>query len=68
MTAPEHIVNREAELRCVIADLTEQVREREAVLKQALSALEIVQADVSTTPNAYESQRQAIAAIKEILK
>ena len=37
------------------------------VLKLALEALETVVADVKTTPTAYEVQRQAIAAIKEVL-
>ena len=35
------------------------------MMKQWLEALECVMADVKTTPNAYEEQRQAIAAEKE---
>lgn len=33
-------------------------------MKLALGALETVVADVTTTPNAYETQRQAIAALR----
>jgi DNA-directed RNA polymerase alpha subunit len=35
--------------------------------QKALEALEIVQADVKTTPNAYETQRQAITTLKAAL-
>jgi hypothetical protein len=41
-----------------------ELRRQEAVNKQLLEALELVMADVKTTPNAYEAQRQAIAAAK----
>jgi len=34
------------------------------MMKQWLEALECVMADVKTTPNAYEEQRQAIAALR----
>jgi DNA repair exonuclease SbcCD ATPase subunit len=37
------------------------------LLRQALDALELVQADVNTTPNAYEAQRQAVSAIRQHL-
>ena len=50
---------REKELRCVIADLSAQVRERDAVLKQALSVFE---------ERGHYSEEEAVAAIKEILK
>ncbi len=36
-------------------------------MKQALEALEMVQIDVKTTPNAYEAQRQAIAAGRQAI-
>ena len=48
-------------------DATEKVDDT-ALLRQALEALELVQADVKTTPNAYEAQRQAIATLRERLK
>ena len=38
-----------------------------AVVEQALEALEIVVADVKTTPTAYEAQRQAITALRAAL-
>ena len=37
------------------------------LMQQALEALEIVTADVKTTPSAYEAQRQAITALRERL-
>ena len=37
------------------------------LFRQALEALEIVTADVKTTPSAYEAQRQAITALRERL-
>ena len=37
------------------------------IMQQALEALEIVTADVKTTPSAYEAQRQAIAALRDRL-
>jgi len=64
MTAPDYIVNREAELRCVISDLTAQVRERDVVLKQALEALEALRYR-SIGPDAPD---EAIAAIKGVLE
>lgn len=33
----------------------------------SLNALEMIVADVKTTPNAYEAQRQAIASLKEFV-
>jgi len=41
-----------------------QINQLEAVNAQLLEALELVMADVKTAPNAYEAQRQAIAAAK----
>ena len=38
-----------------------------ATVEQALEALEIVVADVKTTPTAYEAQRQAITALRAAL-
>jgi hypothetical protein len=38
------------------------------VMKQALEALEIVAVDVNTTPNAYESIRQAITALRAAIE
>jgi septal ring factor EnvC (AmiA/AmiB activator) len=37
------------------------------VLEQALEALNVMQEDVVSTPNAYEAQRQAVRAILEVL-
>lgn len=37
------------------------------VLEQALEALNVMQEDVVSTPNAYEAQRQAVRAIQEVL-
>ena len=37
------------------------------IMQQAREALEIVTADVKTTPSAYEAQRQAITALRERL-
>jgi len=62
-TQPDYIVDREAELRCVISDLTDQVRERDAVLKQALEALEEYAFEEGSTI----SCSKAIAAIKGVL-
>jgi len=42
-----------------------ELRRLHAVNEHLLKALELVMADVKTTPNAYEAQRQAIAAAKE---
>ncbi len=36
-------------------------------MKQALEALEMVQIDVKTTPNAYETQRQAINTLRQAI-
>jgi hypothetical protein len=55
---------REKELRCVIADLTAQVRERDAVLKQALEVLGLIGCE--DEPH-YDDKIKAIAAIKGIL-
>jgi hypothetical protein len=38
-----------------------------AAVKQALEALEMVVADVKTTPTAYEAHRQAITALQSII-
>ncbi len=35
--------------------------------EQALEALSSIQVDVKTTPNAYEAQRQAVAALRAAL-
>ncbi len=43
-----------------------ELRRLHAVNAQLLEALELVMADVKTTPNAYEAQRQAIAAARNI--
>ena len=54
---------------CVLAlaYAIEQVDADEVLMRQALEALETVQADVKTTSNAYETQRQAVALLKERL-
>jgi len=38
------------------------------LMQQALEALEIVTADVKTTPSAYEAQRQAITALRAAIE
>jgi hypothetical protein len=38
-----------------------------AAAEQALAALSSIQVDVKTTPNAYEAQRQAVAALRAAL-
>ncbi len=40
----------------------------EQAAQQALEALEMVVADVKTTPNAYEAQRQAIETLRQALE
>ena len=57
-------VATDAELRCVIADLTTQVQEREAVLKEALSEL-IAFCDHEEIPH---DKLNVIAAIKKVLE
>ena len=58
MTTPEAEF---ANLRCVIADLTEQVRERDAVLRQAWDALvDTHDAGCPKTSAAIDSIRRAL--------
>jgi hypothetical protein len=45
----------------------EKVQAQRKVLEQALEALNVMQEDVVSTPNAYEAQRQAVRAILEVL-
>lgn len=40
----------------------------EQAARQALEALETISVDVKTTSNAYEAQRQAVAALREALE
>jgi len=53
------------ELRDKVAD---ELRRLHAVNEHLLKALELVMADVKTTPNAYEEQRQAIAALRTAIE
>jgi chromatin segregation and condensation protein Rec8/ScpA/Scc1 (kleisin family) len=45
----------------------EMIAAQRKVLEQALEALNVMQEDVVSTPNAYEAQRQAVRAIQEVL-
>jgi len=67
------LAERDAELERrhgIGGELIAARRERDAqrrVLEQALEALNVMQEDVVSTPNAYEAQRQAVRAILEVL-
>ena len=50
-----------------VDELQETITAQRKVLEQALEALNVMQEDVVSTPNAYEAQRQAVRAILEVL-
>ena len=49
------------------AEMKPKLAAQRKVLEQALEALNVMQEDVVSTPNAYEAQRQAVRAIQEVL-